>query len=98
VAERRLGRNQPDDAPAGALRGGRVAAVATLSIEDLELRDLGAEQGQERMAVVAAVLVHGEKLEAEAQGPEMHGETPAGPPDDVLVITKWEEDRNVESG
>lgn len=98
AVERRGGDIRGSDDEQGALcarDAGIDAPTATLRVGDAKLGDLRTKQGEDRMGVVAGVLVDRDDLEAEVQVPEMLSGSPDGDPDCLFVIPKRQDDGDV---
>jgi hypothetical protein len=74
------------------------ATSTTWSVRHPKLRDLGAQQCEHGVGVITGVLVDREDLEAQAQAAQVLGRATHGDPDGLLVVSKRQDDGNVEPG
>ena len=86
-----------DEQRALRARGADIdAAAATRRVGDAQLGHLGAQQREHGVRVVAGVFVDREDLEREAEAAEVLGGAAHRDPDGFLVITKRQDDGDVE--
>ena len=99
VERRRSRRRASTTSEQRALRARRAdidAAAAAGRVRDAELGDLGAQEREHGVRVVAGVLVDREDLEAQAEPAQVLGGAPHGDPDGLLVVTERQDDGDVE--
>ena len=72
------------------------AATATRRVRDAKLGHIGAQQREHRVRVVARVFIDREQLERDADVAQILGGAPNGDADGLFVVTKGQDDGNVE--
>jgi hypothetical protein len=89
-------RRDEEERALGARGADLDAAAGAGGVGDAELGDLGAEQREHGVRVVAGVLVDREDLEAQPESAQVLGGPPHGHADGLLVVTERHDDGDVE--
>jgi hypothetical protein len=93
-----VGIDDPQHAALGPRGAGVGAPAAARRVDDPQLGDAGALERQDRVGVVAGVLVDRQDLERQAQRPQLGREELHRRADRVLVVTERQDDRDFEAG